>query len=336
MTGLTSVDAGAGLRHPRPEILALTGLRGLAVLGVIASQVGVWRTAPPVLHQLVAAGSLGVPFFFLLSGFVLAYNYPGLSGRRPVSRYAVARLARLGPLYVVVGSGVRVLGGLNGGEWVRSVLGQQTWFLGTALVLYVAYPLLTRVVAADPTRAAVCAVVVQVVVLALRLGTGSDDWLYRNPLVWIPDLVLGMVLASLATSGFRLTRRTAYLVQVVVLVYAVVLSCVSSSSALHYSVFWSVPLGLVILSVLRTTRVSAVLAGTVPVRLGVVGYEAFLVKTLVLDGFGPVHSGSLWGALLAVGWIGFTVLVAEGAHRYIGAPGRRWVLSLARRRAVRV
>lgn len=336
MTGLTSVDAGAALRHPRPEILALTGLRGLAALGVLASQVGVWRTAPPVLHHLVAAGSMGVPFFFLLSGFVLAYNYPGLSGRRPLSRYAVARLARLGPLFVVVGAGVLALGGVNGGEWVRSVLGQQTWFLGTALVLYVAYPLLARVVAADPARAAVCAVVVQVVVLALRLGTGSDDWLYRNPLVWIPDLVLGMVLAGLATSGFRLTRRTAYLVQVVVLVYAVVLSCVSSSSALRYSALWSVPLGLLMLSVLRTTRVSALLAGPVLVRLGVIGYGAFLLKTVVIDGFGPVHSGTLPDALLAVGWIGFTVLIAEGAHRYIGAPGRRLVLSLARRRAVRV
>jgi prolyl-tRNA synthetase len=60
------------------------------------------------------------------------------------------------------------------------------------------------------------------------------------------------------------------------------------------------------------------------------------VKTLVVDGFGPVHSGSLSDALLAVGWIGFTVLIAEGAHRYIGAPGRRLVLSQARRRAVRV
>jgi peptidoglycan/LPS O-acetylase OafA/YrhL len=90
------------------------------------------------------------------------------------------------------------------------------------------------------------------------------------------------------------------------------------------------------LSVLRTTRVSALLAGPVLVRLGVIGYGAFLLKTVVIDGFGPVHSGTLPDALLAVGWIGFTVLIAEGAHRYIGAPGRRLVLSLARRRAVRV
>lgn len=336
MTGLTSVDQGATLNHRLPEILALTGLRGLAALGVVASQVGVWRTAPPLLHHLLAAGSLGVPFFFLLSGFVLAYNYPALSIGRPLGRYAVARIARLGPLFAVVGAGVLVLSGLNGGDWTRSVLGPQTWFLGTALVLYVAYPLLARVVAAEPRRAAVCALVVQALVLVLRLGTGSDDWLYRNPLVWIPDLVLGMVLARLATSGFRLTRRTAYLVQVAVLVYAVVMvvAC-GSSSAVRYSAVWSVPLGLLILSVLTSNRVSAALAGPVLVRLGVLGYGLFLLKAVVVEGFGPVHSGSLSNALLALCWIGFTVLATEGAHRYIGAPGRRWLLALARRTAVR-
>ncbi|WP_112243263.1 acyltransferase family protein [Kribbella monticola] len=336
MTGLTSQEQGAVLRHPQPEILALTGLRGLAALGVVASQVGVWRTAPPSLHHLVAAGSLGVPFFFLLSGFVLFYNYPTLSPGRSLGRYAVARIARLGPLFVVIGAGVLVLSKLNGGEWARSVFGPQSWYVGTTLVLYAVYPALTRIVAADPARAAVCALVVQLVVLALRLGTGSDDWLYRNPLVWIPDLVLGMVLAGAATNGFRLSRRTAYFVQVAVVVYAVaVVLLFGSSSAVRYSVLWSVPLGLLILSVLTRTRVSAVLAGPVLVRLGVLGYAMFLLKTVVIQGFGPVHAGSLPNALLAVGWIGFTVLIAEGAHRYIGAPGRQWLLRLVRRTAVR-
>jgi peptidoglycan/LPS O-acetylase OafA/YrhL len=126
------------------------------------------------------------------------------------------------------------------------------------------------------------------------------------------------------------------LVQAVVIVYAVamILLC-GSSSAVRYSAVWSVPLGLLILSVLTPTHVSAVLAGPVLVRLGVIGYALFLLKAVVIDGFGPVHAGSLPDALLAFGWIGFTVLIAEGTHRYIGAPGRRWLLALARRTAVR-
>lgn len=67
------------------------------------------------------------------------------------------------------------------------------------------------------------------------------------------------------------------------------------------------------------------------VRLGVIGYPLFLVQTLVLHGFGPVHAGTVSNALLALCWIGLTVLVAEGAHRYAGVPARRFVLDIARR-----
>lgn len=42
----------------------------------------------------------------------------------------------------------------------------------------------------------------------------------------------------------------------------------------------------------------------------------------VLQRHGPAHD---------LGWIGLTLLIAEGAHRYVGAPGRRWLMSLARR-----
>lgn len=335
MTGLTSVEQGAALSHPRPEILALTGLRGLAALGVVASQVGVWRTAHPVLHHLVAAGSLGVPFFFLLSGFVLAYNYPTLSwsaGRRALARYAMARVARLGPLFVVLGAAVLVLGRLYGGDWVRAVYGDAAWFVGTAVVLYAVYPLLAQVVASNPGAAVVCALAAQVVVLGLRLRTGSDGWLYHNPLTWIPDLVLGMALAGLVARGWRLSRRTAYLVQAGAVFYALaVVVAFGASTAVRYGAVWSVPLGLVVVSMLTVTRTSSLLSTAVMVRLGVIGFGLFLFRAIVMTGFGPVHAGSISNALLALGWIGFAVLLAEGAHRYIGAPGRQWLMKLARR-----
>lgn len=335
MTGLTSVSEGAALAHPRPEILALTGLRGLAAVGVIASQIGVWRTAPPFLHHLVDAGSLGVPFFFLLSGFVLAYNYPTLSpssGRRALGRYAMARLARVAPLFLVVGSSVLVLGALNGSDWTRAVFAEQTWFVGTAVILYAAYPLVARLVASGPLVAAACAFGAQVVVLGLRLSTGSDSWLYRNPLAWIPDLVIGIALACLVTRGFHLSRRTAYLLQAGAVGYAVaVIAAFGSSSAVQYGAVWSIPLGLVVLSVAAATSLtSSVLASRFMVRLGVIGFAGYLVQGIVVDAFGPVRSGSIPNALFALGWIGLTLLVAEGAHRYVGAPARRHLMTLAR------
>ncbi len=148
MSGLTSVAEGAALSHPRTEVLGVTGLRGLAGLAVVASTVGVWRGAPGYLKDLVDLTSpVAAVFFLLLSAFVLTYNYPGLSyssGRRVLGRYAAARVARIVPLYVAVGLVVLLLGRLNGGDWVRAVWTDQTWFVGALAVFYAVFPLLNR------------------------------------------------------------------------------------------------------------------------------------------------------------------------------------------------
>jgi peptidoglycan/LPS O-acetylase OafA/YrhL len=56
-----------------------------------------------VLRDIQAGGFIGVSFFFVLSGFVLAYNYEGVraTGDPWVRRFAVARVARIYPIYLL-------------------------------------------------------------------------------------------------------------------------------------------------------------------------------------------------------------------------------------------
>src|SRR5439155_19441149 len=42
----------------------------------------------------------GVSFFFVLSGFVLAYNYPRLDGAKAIGGFYVARIARIWPAHI--------------------------------------------------------------------------------------------------------------------------------------------------------------------------------------------------------------------------------------------
>jgi peptidoglycan/LPS O-acetylase OafA/YrhL len=344
--GLTSVDQGAGLSHPRPEILALTGLRGLAAVAVVLNQIGAPKSAPATLQHLIAAGGLGVPLFYLLSGFVLAYNYPTLSlgsGRRALGRYTMARVARIAPLTLAIGAAVLVLGAVNGSDWVHAVFGDPAWFIAVAIFLYAVFPVLVPVVAAASRRGvrgllAVLAVAfcVQLVVLAVRLGIGADTLLYRNPLVWVPDLVIGMAVAFLVTGGLRVSSRTAYLVQAAAALYAVAITTATAAqgfgTAVEYSAVWAIPLGLVLLTLAAapSSKTAQVLASQAAVHLGVIGLAAFLIQRILLHGLGPVTSTNVPKALLVCCWIGLVLLLAEGAHRYVGQPGRRWVLALAR------
>ena len=84
------------------EIRRLNTLRGIAALIVVISHFsntsGLWGK---VLGQ--GAGQFGVMLFFLLSGFLMSHLY---WEREPTSRtqlfYAVSRVARVIPLYLVV------------------------------------------------------------------------------------------------------------------------------------------------------------------------------------------------------------------------------------------
>ncbi|MBT9333164.1 acyltransferase family protein [Paracidobacterium acidisoli] len=90
----------------RKPLNALTGARFLAAFYVVlyhfASRPASEHRLPEALICFLQNGYMGVPFFFLLSGFVLAYSYSGDTGRSksPFSFWA-ARIARVYPVYLL-------------------------------------------------------------------------------------------------------------------------------------------------------------------------------------------------------------------------------------------
>jgi peptidoglycan/LPS O-acetylase OafA/YrhL len=79
----------------RPAALpALTSLRFFAAAAIVAFHIMPMHGIP---RNLALAN--GVSFFFVLSGFILTYNYRDLSGR--LRQFYIARFARLWPVHVL-------------------------------------------------------------------------------------------------------------------------------------------------------------------------------------------------------------------------------------------
>ncbi|MCU6479911.1 acyltransferase family protein [Arthrobacter sp. A2-55] len=95
--------------HSATKLPALTGLRFLAAFAVLISHFN-YRgvvSVPTAIINFVDGGRTAVSLFFVLSGFILAYNYSSLSGRSGRIKFYASRFARIYPvtiLAVVLGS----------------------------------------------------------------------------------------------------------------------------------------------------------------------------------------------------------------------------------------
>ncbi len=165
----TDVRAAEPHLSKAPELPALTGLRAIAALMVVLSHIRLPHGAPALADKAVESGYIGVPLFFMLSGFVLAYNYPRLNGPqdgRGTLRFYIARVARVMPLYYAVLI-VLVIQRLAEGRgqfhvipmlfavqtWSGDIrIGSQAyngpaWSINVELFLYLLFPLLMPVLA---------------------------------------------------------------------------------------------------------------------------------------------------------------------------------------------
>jgi hypothetical protein len=106
---MPSAAAGAG-KPRRPDVPALTGLRFVAAFSVLLAH-GLSATmannqpSAGAAYWLMTGSGFGMTLFFVLSGFVIHYNYAALvtdGGVRGIGAFLWARFARLYPLFLLM------------------------------------------------------------------------------------------------------------------------------------------------------------------------------------------------------------------------------------------
>ncbi|WP_025915740.1 acyltransferase [Herminiimonas sp. CN] len=215
----------------RPQKLdALTSLRFFAAAMIVIGHadhifgsLGIASAAP--LNQ-------GVAFFFVLSGFILAYNYPSFANKQEIQRFFIARFARIWPLHVTTcflwiflifhfdrksyfpGAGglLRLVSNLllvqawiPLHDWALSFNGV-AWSISAEFFFYLAFPLLITLWGRywHWTIAALATVIIAILVVAQQLrlpgedaylGVGLLGMVYFNPLVRIFEFAIGIAVA---------------------------------------------------------------------------------------------------------------------------------------------
>jgi peptidoglycan/LPS O-acetylase OafA/YrhL len=91
-------------RTSRRRLEALTGLRYVAALCVLLAHLSANFPAGIVKKLVSELWAIGMPLFFTLSGFLMAYNYSAgfrSSYRSTLGKFYVARFARIYPIYFI-------------------------------------------------------------------------------------------------------------------------------------------------------------------------------------------------------------------------------------------
>ncbi|MFD0516844.1 acyltransferase family protein [Paractinoplanes durhamensis] len=170
----------------------------------------------------------------------------------------------------------------------------------------------------------------------------AHRWMYRNPLCQLPIFLCGVAISFLLPYVRRWSDLTHHVIQAAVLAYVLLLAMFRGEGGFwgagSFGPFFVLPFTLALLSLASDRGWMARILKTRPmVTLGVASYALYIThRWLVwqLSSTDPVSKGH--GIDPYVGWvltICILLLVAEGAHRYIEEPARRWIVGIGKRLA---
>lgn len=324
----------------------LTSLRAVAALAVFVFHLGRWDVLP---FQPLPHGYTGVGFFFVLSGFVLAWSVPP-QGVRSVGTFYRRRLARIYPLHLVTLT-VALLLPVTANPVDRAALlpnlvllqawspdpavafgvNGVSWSLSCEIAFYAVLPFLLPPLRRMPGRvrwavAAAVALACAAATVSLSLLGGTAPLVaYANPAVRLGEFVLGVVAALAVREGWRMRRRVAWAVGAPSLA-AVALLPLPWPSA---DAFAAPAFVVVVVMAAQADLVArpGLLTRPWAVYAGEVSFAFYLCHELVLLNLArPWEATGLPTALLAVPALAVSVLVAAVLHHVVEVPARRALL----------
>lgn len=337
-------------------IKPLTSIRFFAAMFVVMYHSGSgFMTAqahvPGFVKSLLLNGYTGVTFFFVLSGFILHHTYRGkLTGAGRIKKFAVARFARIYPVYLVTMLVMFPFAGVNY-DWrdvpqffllhwwitaptaLLGIWNGPSWTISVEAFFYVCFPWLSKGAVALSSRSIWIALATLTIA---DFATGSSaffslhptyfDWLrwVPTPLVRLPEFVIGVLVGELhfrrAGEPFRVpvwAPATALLA----------LLCVSHQPWVASAVTMLAAVLIAAIAADSGSLISRVLQNRLIVLLGAASYSLYLLHQ-------PVHFYMVWlfgpGRWLVPFQYAGVIAGSVVMFLYFEEPMREWIRSRGR------
>lgn len=318
-----------------------------------------------IFENIFSEGFLGVSFFFILSGFILALNYRDKFKDKKISlkKFYVARFARIYPLYLVtmvvsipaLFSSFKIL--LYNIFLIQSYIPDQSvffsynapsWSISDEMFFYALFPILIGV-SFKLKRIFKIALLILFIVLILMLNIFLPEerthyWLYISPLIRVFDFILGIFLFDVALhfknkkiviskTTFSVFEISAYIILGFFFIFHKNLPI-----SYRFSVYYWLPMCLIILSSAQSfiserniTWVTKFLSWKWFVYLGEISFAFYLIHYLVITytiKYNGLRGIYLNGTLLALTMFFITLIASIFAYEVIEKPLNKKIKNL--------
>jgi peptidoglycan/LPS O-acetylase OafA/YrhL len=344
-------DAGAA--GADTVLVGLTVVRFLAAFWVFLFHFNLRIPLDPgPVERIIANGALGMPLFFMLSGFVLAHRYH--DRYEGFNAFCRARVARIYPAYLLsIVVALPFVMATKGTDLATllfvipvDLLLLQAWFpnlfrfwhhggtwsISVEFFLYASFPLL-RSIGQLTTRNILLVCIGSTLLAAsfassLRIGASADlpfPVFYSVPIYSLPAFAIGIALAALHRRGFRGFALAPLLLALVL--------AVAGHHNHRYAGLNFVTLPLIAASLLFAARVAAtgpatLLVNRVTIYLGDISYPFFLfqIPLLMVLEYQIEVARSLPATLVFMLMLALNVALAAACHHRVEPWGRRLIL----------
>jgi peptidoglycan/LPS O-acetylase OafA/YrhL len=344
------------------RLQGIEALRAVAALMIVLyHMVMLANIAPPsYLHLIKDHFALGVPLFYALSGFVLAYGYlEKLGSRQQIVQFYVKRYFRIAPLFYVLMAtwllfltvrGVSIsfhdiilnaslLFGLVPGKHESIVAAG--WSIGVEMLFYLIFPIIAALIRS--LRAAILAFVIAVFVSSsfytATTGTSLGSYAYMNVITHLPTFLAGII-AFLAWRRLGFIQHKPAGIGLLGLFLAIAAAeiywppsqqILGAAKGVRLDLYiWSLLFALFILSIcLWPTRL---LVNKVGSTMGKISFSLYLWHPLVIIFLfgtykkiaGILGTGLLGFACCAAATVALLSLVSLLSFRFVEQPGMRY------------
>lgn len=341
-------------------IKPLTSLRFVFAFMVFMSHYILFdKETNPFLHHIFYEGYVGVSFFFVLSGFILAYVYQQSFQENKVSKrfFYVARLARIYPLHILTMliwvymrkdhplnepyitnfiSNIFLVQSFYPTEEIR--FNAASWSLSTEMFFYLLFPFLIAWFTTMKHRFLVVFTAISVLVLLLcpiLSGSKNEEWfLYSFPPVRLLDFVLGILFYNICqTIKVKNLVKSISPTLLELLVIALFLVFYTSAyfipQVYRHSLWYWIPVGLFIsVFYFQAGKISQFLSNDTFVWLGEISFAFYLFHEIVIwytDRALFLLGIEVDRPIIFMLGVTFTIIVSGFSLKYVEKPANKWM-----------